>query len=176
MPISVASPRNGARLAPPLRALVRGALALERARPGEIAIVLAGDEQLRELNRRWRGIDRATDVLSFGYDETAPAAAVRGRTRQRAAAPPRARDTGAAAVSGDLVISLDRVRVQAKRYRVTPGRELARLAVHGALHLAGLDHHRAAERDHMRHQERRALRGVSAHVSTLDAALLEQPW
>jgi probable rRNA maturation factor len=165
-----------ARLAPPLRTLVRGALALERALPGEIAIVLAGDRELRELNRRWRGIDRATDVLSFGYDEAAAGGVTRGRPRRTAAAPPRRRAAAPAAVSGDVVISLDRVRVQARRYRVTPGRELARLAVHGALHLAGLDHHRAAERDHMRLQESRALRGVSAQVSALDAALLEQPW
>jgi probable rRNA maturation factor len=156
MPISVASPRNGARLAPPLRALVRGALETESARPGEIAIVLEGDAKLRELNRRYRGIDRATDVLSFTY-EVAPRAE-------------------GVSVSGDLVVSLDRVRVQAKRYRVTPGRELARLVVHGALHLAGLDHHRTKERAHMRAQERRALRGVSRHVSALDAALQELPW
>lgn len=169
MPISVASPRNARRFAPPLKALVRGALALERARPGEIGIVLAGDARLRELNREWRGIDRATDVLSFGYDEPAPGAPKRKGPGGSGAA---ARDT----VSGDLIVSLDRVRVQAKRYRVTPGRELARLVVHGALHLAGLDHHRANEREHMRAQERRALRGVSAHVSALDAALLEAPW
>lgn len=169
MPISVASPRSAARLAPPLKALVRGALALENARPGEIAIVLAGDAELRELNRRWRGIDRATDVLSFGYDEPAPGAPKRRAGRDSAAA-------GPATVSGDLVVSLDRVRVQAKRYRVTQGRELARLVVHGALHLAGLDHHRAKEREHMRARERRALRGVSRHVSALDAALLEAPW
>lgn len=173
MPISVESPRSAARLSPPLRALLRGALALEHARPGEIAIVLADDVRLRELNRRWRGIDRATDVLSFGYDEPAPG---RRRAPRPARTAPRPREGAPVPVSGDLVISLDRVRAQAKRYRVTPGRELARLVVHGALHLAGLDHHRTDEREHMRRQERRALRGVSAHVSTLDATLLEQPW
>jgi probable rRNA maturation factor len=154
MPISVASPRNGSRLAPPLRALVRSAMALENARPGEIAIVLADDARLRELNRRYRGIDRATDVLSFAYD-----------------APP-----AHARVSGDLVISLNRVAVQARRYRVTPGREIARLVVHGALHLAGLDHHRAAERVHMRAQERKAMRGIGAHVAALDRGLEGAPW
>jgi len=173
MPISVASPRSTARLAPPLKALVRGALALENARPGEIAIVLAGDAKLRELNRRWRGIDRATDVLSFGYDDPAPGPR---RATKGAATAQRAPGGAPAAISGDLVVSLDRVRVQAKRFRVTPGRELARLVVHGALHLAGLDHHRANEREHMRTQERRALRGVSAHVASLDAALVGAPW
>ncbi len=163
MPISVASPRSGARLAPPLRALVRGALALEQGRPGDITIVLTDDAQLRELNRRWRGIDRATDVLSFAYDDEAPA-------RRPAGA------GGRAAVSGDLVISLDRVRVQSRRYRVTPGRELARVVVHGALHLAGLDHHRERERAHMRAQERRAMKGIATHVTALDAALGGASW
>lgn len=163
MPISVASPRNRAKLLPPLRRIVRGALAVEGAKPGEIAIVLSDDAELRALNRRWRGIDRATDVLSFGYDEDA---APRGA---RAARKP-------ATVSGDLVVSMQRVAVQAKRYRVTPGREIARLVVHGALHLAGLDHHRAAERAHMRAQERRALRGIGAEVAALDRALTGAPW
>jgi probable rRNA maturation factor len=160
MPISVASPRSRARLLPPLRRIVRSALAVEGARPGEIAIVLSDDAQLRALNRRWRDIDRATDVLSFGYDENVPAP--RGAARRPA-------------VSGDLVISMQRLAAQAKRYRVTPGRELARLVVHGALHLAGLDHHRATERAHMRTQERKVMRGIGADVTALDRALKGAP-
>src|SRR6266700_1500748 len=117
------------------RGLVRATLEREGRRAGEIAIVLTRDPEIRALNRRWRGIDRATDVLSFGYDAAAPGG--KGPCR-------------APAICGDLVISLERMHEQAKRYRVTPGRELARLAVHGALHLAGLDHQRPAERMHMR--------------------------
>ena len=63
-----ALPRSS-RLTPSLRALVREALALEGKRPGAIAIVLTDDAEVRELNRRYRGIDRATDVLSFPYGE-----------------------------------------------------------------------------------------------------------
>lgn len=148
MPISVASPRSARPLAPALRALVRAALAGEGRRPGEIALVLTADPELRELNRRWRGIDRATDVLSFGYD----------------AGPP-------APVSGDLVISLDRMDEQARRFRTGPGRELARLVVHGALHLAGLDHQRPRERAHMRAREQRALRAAAAAVRALEGKL-----
>jgi probable rRNA maturation factor len=146
MSISVASPASLRALAPSLRGLVRAVLALEGARPGEIGIVLAGDGELRELNRRWRGRDRATDVLSFPYGE-------------------RAR------VSGDLVVSLDRVREQSRRYRVTPGAELARLIVHGTLHLAGHDHRRAAERRRMRRREERALRGTRTLARALDRGL-----
>jgi probable rRNA maturation factor len=144
MPISVATPRNFRGLAAPLRGIVRRTLAAEGRGAGEIAVVLTGDAELRELNRRWRGIDRATDVLSFPYDT-------------------------AHAVSGDLVISLDRLREQAKRYRVSLGRELARLVVHGALHLAGHDHHRVTERRLMRARENAVLRALRGEIAKLDA-------
>ena len=147
MPITLRAPRGLSRLAPALRALVRSTLAAEGRRPGEIGIVLADDAELRALNRRWRGIDRATDVLSFGYDDLP------------------------ARVSGDLVISLDRVTAQARRYRVSRGRELARLVVHGALHLAGLDHQRPAERNRMRRREARALATAAAAVRILERRL-----
>lgn len=150
MPLTVAGAFRPAARAP-LATIVRTALALESLRPGDIAIRLTDDAELRELNRRWRGLDRATDVLSFSYD---------GEGRP---AMPR--------VNGDLVISLDRLNEQARRFRVTRGRELARLVVHGALHLAGLDHGRAAQRRHMRAREEAALRAARAPIAALDRAL-----
>ena len=132
----------------PLAALVRAALAGEDRRPGELGIVLTGDAPVRELNRRWRGLDRATDVLSFGYDETP-----------------------GAVINGDLIVSMDRVDVQAKRFRVTRGRELARLVIHGALHLAGLDHRTAAERKHMRAREAKLLMACAKELRALERVL-----
>jgi probable rRNA maturation factor len=132
----------------PLAALVRAALASEGRRPGELGIVLTGDAPVRELNRRWRGLDRATDVLSFGYDETP-----------------------GPVVNGDLIVSMDRVAVQARRYRVPAGRELARLIVHGALHLAGLDHVTSRERARMRARERSLLASCAREVRALERAL-----
>ena len=164
MPISVASPaprRHG--LANPLRALVRAAVTLEGRRPGEITVVLERDARLRELNRRFRGLDRATDVLAFDYAPAPRAAALRGA--KRTGSPPRA------PVSGDILVSLDRMEAQAKRFRVTRGRELARLVVHGALHLAGLDHHAPAERARMRRGEALALRACAAQIRALERAL-----
>lgn len=192
MPISVASPPRIRGLAAPLRAIVRAALALEGGRPGEIAIVLADDRTLRDLNRQWRGIARATDVLSFSYDEALPSSGTGTRGRLRAGYPrqrvglfvakPRkeladqscrreGRSPSRAPVTGDLVISLDRMEEQARRFRVTRGEELARLVVHGALHLAGLDHQRPADRRHMRAREALALRAARAQVRALDRAL-----
>jgi len=148
MPVSVVDARRRRGLVFPLRALVHAALALEGRRPGEVAVVLADDATLRDLNRRWRGLARTTDVLSFGYDD----------------------GTGEVA-EGDIVVSLERVAEQARRFRVSRGRELARLVVHGALHLAGLDHARAAERRAMRAREDRVLRAGREVVAALDEAL-----
>jgi len=131
-----------------LKSIVRDTLALEGRRPGELAIVLSADAGLRELNRRWRGIDRATDVLSFGYEDDAALAA-------------------ATRVSGDLVISMDRVAEQARRFRVSAGDELARLAIHGVLHLAGFDHQDTAERARMRAREEAAMRRTRPARATL---------
>ena len=147
MPTSAAKRRSGGVTAP-LAALVRAALATEGRKPGELGIVLTGDAPVRELNRRWRGLDRATDVLSFGYDtEPGPF------------------------VNGDLIVSMDRVTEQAKRFRVSRGRELARLVIHGALHLAGLDHATAPQRTRMRAREASLLRSGAAQVRALERLL-----
>jgi probable rRNA maturation factor len=145
---SSAGKRRSPGVTAPLAALVRAALASEGRKPGELGIVLTGDAPVRELNRRWRGLDRATDVLSFGYDETP-----------------------GPIVNGDLIVSMDRVTDQAHRYKVSRGRELARLIVHGALHLAGLDHKTATQRRHMREREDRVLRSHAALVRALERAV-----
>ena len=147
MPVTVVGPRGSSRLARPLGALVRAAVIGAGGWVGTIEITLTDDAALRALNQSWRGIDRATDVLSFHYHE------------------------GGQPVTGDLVISIDRWHEQARRFRTTHGRELARLVVHGALHLAGLDHHRVAERRQMRAQEDRVLRSEADAIRQLDRAL-----
>jgi len=156
MAISIDSPDLFARLAVPLRAVVRAVLLQEKRRAGDIAVVLTGDEELRELNRGWRKIDRATDVISFAYDENEPDAATRP-------------------VTGDIAVSMDRVGEQAKRFRVSQGTELARLVVHGTLHLCGHDHKQAGERKTMREREESALRTVNNVAKRLDAAWPKPP-
>lgn len=152
MSVTVGGPTPVRSFAAPLRALVARVLRLEGRRAGEIGVRLTGDEELRDLNRRWRGIDRATDVISFAYDEREPDAARRP-------------------VSGDLVVSLERIAEQARRYRVTRGRELTRIVVHGTLHLCGHDHARSGPRRAMRARERAALAGAAGVARRLDAAL-----
>lgn len=86
-------------------------------------LVLVGDERMRTLNRRFRGFDCATDVLSF------PA--------HNGDFPTENEDTD---YLGDIVISVDTARRQARRRGSTLPMELRVLAVHGLLHLLGHDH------------------------------------
>jgi probable rRNA maturation factor len=95
------------------------ALATIRNQSDEATIAFVSDRQIRELNRRFRGIDKATDVLSFpAGDETG----------------------GVAGNLGDIAISLERATIQAKENSLTLDEEIAQLILHGLLHLCGYDH------------------------------------
>ena len=91
-----------------------GDLTRRVARGRTIACLIADDAEIRGLNRRYRGKNYSTDVLSF----------------------PAARNGQA----GDIVISIDRARSQAAERGHTLAEELRILMLHGALHLAGMDH------------------------------------
>jgi probable rRNA maturation factor len=137
-----------------LRTIARRALAARESGYDEIGIALLDDSAMREVNRNFRDLDRTTDVLSFDLRSA------------RVAGEPRA---------GAILISTDRVVVQARRYRVTAARELARLTIHGLLHLQGLDHRWAAERRRMRAAEREILSAVGPAVRDLAAACDARP-
>jgi rRNA maturation RNase YbeY len=106
----------------------RGLLcALEKygAPPGEVSVVVTDDEELRRMNRIYRGQDSATDVLTFPAPKTA-----HGQL-------------------GDIAVSIEFARRQAKARSVTIEQEVAMLAIHAGLHLAGLDDRTAAQRKKM---------------------------
>jgi probable rRNA maturation factor len=90
-------------------------------------ITLTGDENLREYNSRYRGLDEPTDVLAFAAREQP--------TDQRFQAPPGTEDW-----LGDIVISVPRARQQAEEAGHPVNDEVRLLAVHGFLHLLGYDH------------------------------------
>lgn len=81
----------------------------------EISLILVNNEEIKNLNRDYRNIDRETDVLSF-VDEDGE-------------------------YLGDIFINIERVYSQAKEYNHSVEREFAFLLVHGILHLKGYDHH-----------------------------------
>jgi probable rRNA maturation factor len=94
-------------------AAVEGVLADHGAR-GEVALSLVDDAEIRQLNRRWRGVDAPTDVLSFPLEDEE--------------------------LLGDVVVSLETAERQSRAFGHSLRREVAFLAVHGTLHLLGYDH------------------------------------
>jgi len=84
-----------------------------------ISCLVAGDAELRRLNRRFLNKDYATDVLSFPT-------------------------TGSEDFAGDLAISVQRAKAQAAEHGHSLDNELRILMLHGALHLAGMDHEKDA--------------------------------
>ncbi|MBO5376421.1 MAG: rRNA maturation RNase YbeY [Bacilli bacterium] len=85
-------------------------------------VIIVDNEQIHEINREYRGIDRPTDVISFALEDDKSF----NRTDIR--------------VLGDIYISIDKVRSQSVEYGHSFKRELYFLAVHGFLHLLGYDH------------------------------------
>jgi probable rRNA maturation factor len=100
----------------------------------ELSLTLTSDRTMRRLNRDFRGIDTATDVLSFSQIEQAGSAPPNPRSVRNSPGLP----------VGDVVISIDTALRQAREYRVSPSSRLRRLLVHGFLHLIGYDHERSA--------------------------------
>ncbi len=126
-----------------LRRRARRILAALDCPGAEISIALVDDAAITALNARHRGRPRATDVLAFSLLEGAHAER-RG------------------ALLGDVVIGLETAARQARSRRRTLDDEVARLLVHGALHLIGYDHVRPAQARVMRAQERRVWRALCA--------------
>ena len=96
----------------------------------QVCLSFVSDADMRELNRRYRKIDRTTDVLSFAQ-----------------------RDVGDVGILGDVVISYDTAVRNSQRFSVTVEREIRRLVVHGILHLLGFDHAEKRQRETMRGKE-----------------------
>jgi probable rRNA maturation factor len=106
---------------------------------GEVTVLLTTDAAIRDLNRRFRRKDEATDVLSF--PSTNPAA-------------------GPEKIAGDVAISVETARKQASEQRHTLGVELRVLILHGLLHLAGYDHETDAGTMQRRERQLRAKLGL----------------
>jgi probable rRNA maturation factor len=136
----------------PLRNLAGRALSALGRCDAELSLLITGDEEIRALNRDWRGKDRATDVLSFPVEGAFAFAEV---AADKSAGRP------SHVAMGDVVISIDTAEEQAVRLGVPIEEEMARLLVHGILHLAGHDHEAscAAARE-MRRLEDRLLAGL----------------
>ena len=109
----------------------------------EVNVLLTDDQEIHRINQEFRGIDRATDVLSFPMgDYETPSDFER---LEEVAEDYFNLETGELLL-GDIVISVDKVEEQAEKYGHSQARELAFLTAHSMLHLCGYDHMEEDER------------------------------
>lgn len=132
--------------APRLASFARKVLA-RLGRDGEdVSFLLCDDPTIADLNLRFRGKEGATDVLSFPQDEGAAFPSHGGKARRPA---------------GDVVISLDTLWATARDLGVCADEELRRLAIHGILHLGGMDHASNDDTEPMLRLQESILEGLS---------------
>jgi probable rRNA maturation factor len=99
---------------------------------GEVAVVLTDDTAIRKLNKQWRRIDKATNVLSFPSSKGAP-------------------------MLGDIVIAYETLARESRDEGKEFSHHLSHLAVHGFLHLMGYDHQTDSDAETMEELERAVL-------------------
>ena len=123
----------------------------------EVNLLLVSDSEIHQMNREYRGIDRATDVLSFPQAEyPEPADFSWAEAHEADCFDP---DSGEL-VLGDIVVSLDHVKQQAEEYGHGCRREFAFLIAHSMLHLLGYDHMEEQEAAVMEAKQAAILEGL----------------
>jgi probable rRNA maturation factor len=106
-----------------LRTIAKKILELVQQDQAELSIALVGNGEIQRLNARFRRKNYATDVLSFPAETDLP---------------------GAVTLLGDVIISVEKAREQAKETQRTVEEEVITLLIHGIVHLLGYDHERSA--------------------------------
>ena len=112
----------------------------------EVDITIVIDDEIHTLNRDYRNVDRATDVLSFALDEDGGEPELVGGPEVH--------------LLGDIIISAETAARQAEEFGHGLEREIVYLAVHGLLHLLGYDHMQEEDKAIMRAKEEEALREI----------------
>ena len=123
--------------------------------PYQISLLFVDNEEIREINRDTRGIDKATDVLSFpmlDYPQNKVFKEVYKDTKFN-----EIYLDGDELVLGDMVLSLERAKEQSIEYNHSFNREVCYLVVHSILHLLGYDHMEDEEKKRMRKREEEIL-------------------
>lgn len=108
----------------------------------EVSVSFVGDDEIRDLNREYRGVDKITDVLSFPMDDEF---IIDNR------------------ILGDVIINTRRVMEQAEELGHSNERELSYLTVHSILHLLGYDHMEDEDKKEMREREKLAMKELSIY-------------
>ncbi len=126
-------------------------------RPCAVSIRLCDDAAIHEINREYRAVDRATDVLSFPTVNY-PAGLTAGQADKYLRR--ELDDELNACMLGDLILSVPHVLAQAEEYGHSPERECAYLLVHGLCHLMGYDHIEEEDQRRMRAMEEKILSAI----------------
>ncbi len=108
-------------------AIAKRTVAKEGYQGVEISIAFVDNKEIHSLNKKFRDVDRPTDVLSFPMGDND--------------------------ILGDVIISVDRAKSQADEYGHSLQRELCYLLTHGVLHLCGYNHKNKEEKEEMRNKE-----------------------
>ena len=125
------------------------------AEEAEVDVTIVDDEEIHELNRQYRGMDKPTDVLSFALDE--------GEEDE-----PELIGGPEEHLYGDIIISAETALRQAEEYGHGLEREMTYLAVHGMFHLLGYDHMTKEDKAEMRAKEEEALRAINLAEELFD--------
>jgi len=105
-----------------LKKIIIHALEKEKLNNIEFSIIIVDNKKIKEINKEYRSIDKETDVITFALEDEEWG--FKSKIR----------------VLGDIYISIDKAKEQAKEYNHSLKRELCFLGVHGFLHLLGYDH------------------------------------
>ena len=110
------------------KVFLRNIILDENHKPGDISIIFCSDNHLLSINKKYLEHDYYTDIITFDYSE--------GKV-----------------ISGDIFISIDRVKENALKFQVTLDEELHRIMCHGVLHLLGVNDRKKAEKEEMTRKE-----------------------
>ena len=122
-----------------LKEVINHTLEVMDAKESIFTIIFVTKEEIHELNKQYRGVDRVTDVISFALEDVNDVSLSDIR------------------VLGDIYICIDRMKEQAIEYNHSETRELSFLTVHGLLHLLGYDHQTKEEEVVMFNLQRKIL-------------------
>ncbi len=123
-----------------LKQWIKSTIENDNKQLGEISYIFCSDEQLLEINKEFLNHDYYTDIITFDYSE-------------------------ADVVSGDLFISIDRIKDNAKTLRTPYQEELHRVIIHGILHLLGNKDKTESESENMRRLENDCLSVLSTFIN-----------
>ena len=122
-----------------LKEVINHTLEVMDAKESIFTIIFVTKEEIHELNKQYRGVDRVTDVISFALEDAHDVSLSDIR------------------VLGDIYICIDRMKEQAIEYNHSETRELSFLTVHGLLHLLGYDNQTKEEEEIMFNLQRKIL-------------------